>query len=153
MGTNFYLMTSSKDARDKYFGWNYELTDTPDWGYSQHIAKTSCGWLPLFDGSGCFESIKELHDLYWSDASFIIYDEYGTVYKWDEFEDRVLKFNGGIDGVAPKEKIIQDKNSQFYDSDMPEYKPISHFNYGHGKYKEHYYKDEDGYEFSYTTFG
>ena len=39
MGTNFYLATKSKETRDKYFGWKYEIVDEPDWGYEIHIAK------------------------------------------------------------------------------------------------------------------
>ena len=44
MGTNFYLMTKSKEVCEKHFGNRFELTDYPDWGYQIHIAKTSCGW-------------------------------------------------------------------------------------------------------------
>ena len=152
MGTNFYIMTKSKDARDKYFGWDCELTDSPDWGYEQHIAKTSCGWLPLFDGSGCFKSIRELKNIYDS-GFFVITDEYGDTYTWEEFDERVLKFNGGVKGVAPREEIKQDKTSIFYDSNMPKYRPISHFEYAHGAYASDHFSDEDGYEFSIHTFG
>ena len=151
MGTNFYIMTKSKEARDKYFGWSYELTDTPDWGYQQHVAKTSCGWLPSFDGSGCFKSIRELKNIYDS-GEFILYDEYGTIYTWDEFDDRGLKFNGGIKGVAPREKINQDRNSPWFDKNMPEYKPVSHFEYAYGRYNDEYFTDPDGYEFSIREF-
>lgn len=151
MGTNFYIMTKSKEARDKYFGWSYELTDTPDWGYQQHVAKTSCGWLPLFDGSGCFKSIRELKNIYDS-GEFILYDEYGTIYTWDEFDERVLKFNGGIKGVTPREKINQDRSSPWFDKNMPEYKPVSHFEYACGRYNDEYFTDSDGYEFSIREF-
>ena len=151
MGTNFYIMTKSKEARDKYFGWSYELTDTPDWGYQQHVAKTSCGWLPSFDGSGCFKSIRELKNIYDS-GEFILYDEYGTIYTWDEFDERVLKFNGGIKGVTPREKINQDRSSPWFDKNMPEYKPVSHFEYAYGRYNDEYFTDPDGYEFSIREF-
>lgn len=151
MGTNFYIMTKSKEARDKYFRWSYELTDTPDWGYRQHVAKTSCGWLPLFDGSGCFKSIRELKNIYDS-GEFILYDEYGTIYTWDEFDERVLKFNGGIKGVTPREKINQDRSSPWFDKNMPEYKPVSHFEYACGRYNDEYFTDSDGYEFSIREF-
>lgn len=144
-------MTKSKEARDKYFGWNYELTDTPDWGYQQHVAKTSCGWLPSFDGSGCFKSIRELKNIYDS-GEFILYDEYGTIYTWDEFDERVLKFNGGIKGVTPREKINQDRSSPWFDKNMPEYKPVSHFEYACGRYNDEYFTDLDGYEFSIREF-
>ena len=157
MGTNFYIMTKFKEARDKYFGWNYELTDTPDWGYQQHVAKTSCGWLPLFDGSGCFKSIRELKSIY-DTGDFILCDEYGTIYTWEEFDKRVLQFNGGVSGVQQKEEIIQDPSGMFYDERIPNYKPISHCSGPDCTYKfdlyyaNDYYKDEDGYEFSKRTF-
>lgn len=151
MGTNFYIMTKSKEARDKYFGWSYKLTDTPDWGYQQHVAKTSCGWLPSFDGSGCFKSIRELKNIY-NSGEFILYDEYGTIYTWNEFDERVLKFNGGIKGVTPREKINQDRSSPWFDKNMPEYKPVSHFEYACGRYNDEYFTDPDGYEFSIREF-
>ena len=151
MGTNFYIMTKSKEARDKYFGWNYKLTDTPDWGYQQHVAKTSCGWLPSFDGSGCFKSIRELKNIY-NSGEFILCDEYGTIYTWDEFDERVLKFNGGIKGVTPREKINQDRSSPWFDKNMPEYKPVSHFEQACGRYNDEYFTDPDGYEFSIREF-
>lgn len=144
-------MTKSKETRDKYFGYSYELTDEPDWGYEIHIAKTSAGWLPSFQAHDCFKSITELKKLY-ETGEFIIYDEYGDVYNWEEFDERVLKHNGGVRGAVPREKIIQNKNSPWYDSDLPEYRPISHFEYGHGKYSSHYFADPDGYEFTTQEF-
>jgi hypothetical protein len=151
MGTNFSLITKSKEVRDKYFGYNYELTDTPDWGYEIHIAKTSMGWLPLFQAHDCFKSIRQLKELY-DTGEFILADEYGTAYTWEEFDERVLQFNGGVKGVAPREKIEQDPHSRYYDRDLPEYKPISHFDYAHGRYSMDYFTDEDGYEFTTHEF-
>ena len=151
MGTNFYMMTKSKEVCNKYFGWHYELTDEPDWGYSIHICKTSFGWLPLFQGHDCFKSIRQLKELYDS-GNFILYDEYGTTYTWPEFYERVLKFNGGVKGAIPREKIEQPQNLVYYDPDLPEYKPISHFDYGHGKYADEYFKDDQGYEFTAQEF-
>ena len=150
MGTNFYLMTKHKDVRDKYFGYSCSLTDTPEWGYEIHIAKTSMGWLPAFEAHECFRSIKQLKALY-DTGVFIIYDEYSNIYNWEEFDERVLKFNGGVRGVIPREKINQDPYSQFYDPNMPEYGPISHLEYkgfmtANGS--SHFFTDEDGYEFS-----
>lgn len=147
MSTNFYMMTRSKEVCNKYFGWHYELTDEPDWGYSIHICKTSLGWLPLFQAHDCFKSIKQLKELY-DAGGFILYDEYGTTYTWPEFDKRVLKFNGGVKGAIPREKIEQPKDSLYYDPDLPLYKPISHFEYAHGKYANEYFTDSEGYEFT-----
>lgn len=153
MGTNFYMMTKSKETRDKHFGWNYELTDTPDWGYKIHIAKTSMGWLPLFQAHECFRSIKQLKKLY-DTGEFILADEYGTTYNWEEFDKRVLQHNGGIRGVAPREEIKMDPNSRFYDHRMPKYRPVSHFDYKYDDpyYSMDYFTDESGYEFTNHEF-
>ena len=151
MGTNFYILTADKDVRDKYFGTNYDLTDCPVWGYQQHIAKTSSGWLPLFDGTSCFKSIKELKAIY-DTGLFVLCDEYGNTYNWDEFDKRVLKFNGGVVGGVKKMKYDIDKTSPYHDPDMPEYLPVSHFEYGNGRYAYDYFKDEEGYEFNHRTF-
>lgn len=146
MGTNFYLSTKNKETRDKYFGYNYNLTDTPDWGYEIHIAKTSGGWLPLFQKHNCIQSVKDIKRLY-ETGEFVLYDEYGTVYDWPEFEERVVKFNGGYNGAIPKTKYQQDPNSPWHDRDMPNHTPVSHFEYGNGKHSHMYTKDEDGFEF------
>ena len=98
MGNNFYLACTERETCEKYSGYNYELTDVPFGAYEIHIAKTSMGWLPLFQAHECFHSIKELKALY-ETGNFHITDEYGTEYNWDEFDERVLKFNGGRQGV------------------------------------------------------
>ena len=147
MGTNFYLNTTDKDVRDKYFGYDYELTDNPEWAWRIHIAKTSMGWLPLFQAHECFKSIKQLKDMYYSDE-FFISDEYGDSYTWEAFEERVLKFNGGVKGAIKRTKIKQDPNSKFYDPNSPEYMPVSHFEYADGQYSSEYFTDDEGYEFA-----
>ena len=149
MGTNFYLITPKKDIRDQYFGYNYELTDEPEWGYQIHIAKTSCGWLPLFQSHECFKSIKQLKTIY-DTGEFFIADEYGTKYNWEEFDERVMKFNGGVKGVIPRQKIKRDPSDKFYDPLMPEYVPISHIEYD--RYSDEYFTDEEGYEFTTHEF-
>ena len=151
MGTNFYLGTDDKEARDEYFGLNYELTDTPTWLYEQHIAKTSAGWLPSFEASRSIQSVADIKRLY-DTGKFVIYDEYGDYYNWDEFDKRVLQHNGGVLGAIPREKIEQDPNWQFYDRDLPEYLPISHFEYAEGRWAFDYFKDPEGYEFSRHSF-
>lgn len=152
MGSNFYLHTKNKNLVQKYAPYSYELTDEPEFGYEIHIGKTSCGWLPLFQAhQDGISSIKQYKEAY-ATGEFKIFDEYGTEYTWKEFDKRVLQFNGGKKGVAPKKKIEQDKNSAYYDKNMPEYLPISHFEYADGKYSNEYFTDEDGYEFSVRWF-
>lgn len=59
---------------------------------------------------------------------FQIVDEYGTFYTWAEFEERVVKFA----------------------EDRPD--AISHLDYEGGRYRNEYYKDPDGCEFSKRPF-
>ena len=37
MGTNYYMMTKSKKLVEKYFPCEYEIVDTPYFGYEIHI--------------------------------------------------------------------------------------------------------------------
>ena len=97
----------------------------------------------------CFKSISELKALY-DTGDFTIHDEYGDVYNWEEFDERVLKFNGGVRGAVPREEI--EHSTLLYDKELPKYKPISHFEYGNGKYSTMYYADKDGYEFTTHEF-
>ena len=89
MGTNFYMMTSDKEAANEWFEDSYELTDYPQWGYSIHIAKTSGGWKPLFQEHNRIHSVNDIK-LIMSTGKFSIYDEYGTIYTWNEFVKRLL---------------------------------------------------------------
>jgi len=151
MGTNFFIGTSDKEARDTYFGWHYELTDEPTWLYERHIAKTSGGWLPLFEASYSINSVADIKKLY-DTGKFVIYDEYGDYYTWEEFDKRVLQHNGGVLGAIPREKIDVDPNLEYYDSNLPEYRPISHFEYADGLFAYDYFKDPEGYEFTNHEF-
>ena len=145
------MNTSKKNVAEKYFGWDYELTDNPTWAYQIHIAKTSMGWLPLFEAHENIKSIKQLKELY-DIGEFFISDEYGDTYNWEEFDTRVLQFNGGVKGVAPREEIKRDPSSRFYDHRLPKYKPISHFDYDMGSYASDYFMDAQGYEFTTHKF-
>lgn len=159
MGTNFYFHTQNKEFK-KWVDENYkfyadnciEIVDTPDFGYEMHIAKTSFGWLPLFQARPFAKSIEDYKRLY-KNFSFKIYDEYGTEYSWEQFDERVLKFNGGYDGAMPKTKNIYiPTDSSLRDLDMPSETPVSHFTYGNGKYAHMYFKDNIGYEFTNGDF-
>ena len=153
MGTNFYMITKNKTMASLYAPYSYELTDTPYFGYEIHIAKTSCGWLPLFQGhKDGINSVSEYKAAY-ETGEFDIVDEYGTSYNWDEFEDRVLKFNGGVRGAIPTKKIVVDKNSAYYDPKLPDHTPISHFEYKFDDYfANEFFTDENGFEFDRREF-
>ena len=145
------MFTKNKNITQKYAPYSYSLTDEPDFGYEIHIAKTSCGWLPLFQAHEKLYSVRDFKAAY-DTGEFKIFDEYGTEYDWEGFDERVLKFNGGVRGVAPRKKCEQPFDPRFNDPDAPEYLPISHFEYGNGKYASEYYSDVDGYEFTTHEF-
>jgi hypothetical protein len=158
MGANFYMITKNKEQAQRYAPYSYELTDEPHFGYKIHIAKTSVGWLPLFqahkDGISSVAEYKAAYDT----GEFRIYDEYGCEYNWDAFDDRVLKHNGGVVGAKKPEKIEQNKYSQLYDKNIPDYYPISHIQGSPQSYKfinqfvNNYFVDSQGYEFDIQYF-
>ena len=149
MGTNYYLFTKNKKITQKYAPYSYVLVDEPHFGYKIHIGKCSMGWLPLFEAhSHGIRSIKEYKAAY-DTGKFKIYDEYNREYTWPEFEEKVLRHNGGIDGVIPTERIEHHKNLLFYDKDLPDWIPVSHFD---TKYAYMYFKDSEGYEFTEGEF-
>ena len=158
MGTNFYLHTTDKSIVQQYAPYSYELTDEPEFGYVIHIAKTSSGWLPLFQGHDHGINSVAGYKAAYDTGKFKIYDEYGVQYDWDSFDDRVLKFNGGIRGVQKLEKIEQDRNSQWHDSHLPNYGPVSHIRGNQQSYRYNYqfvhdfFEDSDGYEFDKQDF-
>ena len=129
MGTNFYL-------KKKYST------------YKQHIAKTSAGWLPLFEASENIHSVADIKVLYDTKKYFII-DEYDKKYNWEQFDKRVLKHNGGVVGAIPREYYDKNPSSIFYDPNMPGWIPVSHFD---TQYAYMYFKDIEGYEFTEGEF-
>ena len=158
MSTNFYMITKNKKLAQRYAPYSYELTDEPYFGYEIHVAKTSCGWLPAWQGhNDGINSVAEYKAAY-DTGEFKIYDEYGTEYNWDAFDDRVIKFNGGVLGAKKPEKIEQDKDSRWYDKNLPDYGPISHIPGSLQSYKfdnwfaNDHFKDPDGFEFSMRRF-
>lgn len=153
MGTNFYFFSDDKSKVQTWFGdEEYKLTDKPRFGYLIHVAKTSCGWLPLFQAHEHIRSVADMKRLY-DTGDIEIYDEYEGFYDWDMFEQRVLRFNGGVAGVEPLTPYNQDDLLEWLvDRDMPDHTPVSHFEYAHGRYNDSYFKDPEGYEFDTREF-
>lgn len=58
-------------------------------------------------------------------GKFIITDEYGDVLTWEQFDAEVLQHNGGKLGVIEPTNI-KERKSVGYDSQMPDYTPVSH---------------------------
>lgn len=149
MGTNYYFITKEKAVAERFAPGKYELTDTPFFGYSIHIAKISCGWLPLFQGYvGGIQSVEDIRAAYLT-RKFQIFDEYDREHSWEDFSSEVLNHNGGIAGFSEKIPYIR---SYYNDPDMPDFLPVSHFEYGKGKYASRYFRDKQGYEFTYEDF-
>ena len=153
MGTNFYMMTRNKELAQKCAPYSYDVTDFPYFGYEIHVAKTSAGWLPLFQAHpNGIQSVREYKATYETGEVDVV-DEYGNFYDWDAFTDRVLKFNGGIRGAIPLEKVKVDTTSRFYDPNMPDHIPVSHFEYKYyNLFVDNYFADEEGYEFDIRAF-
>jgi hypothetical protein len=149
MGTNYYLFTKNKKIAQKYAPYSYSLVDTPKLGYKIHIGKCSMGWLPLFEAhQGGICSIKEYKAAY-DTGKFKIYDEYNREYDWFEFEINVLQYNGGIAGIMHRKHFEKNPSKPFYDPDIPQWVPISHFD---TKYAHMYFKDDAGFEFTEGAF-
>ena len=150
MGTNFYLLVKNKSIAEKIG--EFELTDTPDWGYLIHIGKRSGGWLPLFQSHKGIKSVKDIEA--WCQLPEVtILDEYDTGLTWEQLKEELIYWNGGVDGVVPRkyhEPI--DPSLPYVDHDMPNWTPVSHFDYGNGKYASHYWKDSEGFEFTNGEF-
>lgn len=119
MGTNFYL------RHDSGYGEKQEI----------HIAKTSCGWLPLMQASRNINSVKDIKSAY-DTGNFVIIDEYGKEYNWEQFTERVLSFNKdnpkALSHIRPPENFSKDNMLKYY-----------------GNYwsAERFIVDDEGYEF------
>lgn len=101
MGTNYYLMSKNKKLIREYFavetqygisGEGYEIVDEPYLGYQVHLNKLSAGWRPLFQRHKTIKTFKELEEFCLKNKkSFVIYDEYGKKYTWEQYSDIVFK--------------------------------------------------------------
>jgi hypothetical protein len=149
MGTNYYLKTRNKKIA-KEIG-RYELMDEPDFHYEIHLGKRSGGWLPLLQAAPGIKSVKDI-ERYCTMPDVQIFNEYSEELTWEQLKEELIYWNGGYDGAIPKEKVERDPTWRFYDPDMPDHVPVSHFEYGNGKYASYYFKDEGGWEFDKTDF-
>ena len=131
---------------------NFELARELMDGSEVHVCKNSGGWLPLFQAQkGLWESVAEIKRHY-SIIHPKIVDEYGKELTWEDFEKNFINWNGGYDGAIPKTPYKQDLSLPYSDPDMPAHRPVSHFEYGNGKNAHMYFKDSEGYEFTWSEF-
>lgn len=103
MGTNYSFFTKNKQLAKEYFPARIMpndrrcdgavLVDEPEFGYEIHIAKTSYGWVPLFESHiPTFGNFTELESFYMAHKDDLtVLDEYGTEYSWDEFKNMMIR--------------------------------------------------------------
>lgn len=151
MGKNYYLRTSDKLIAD-LIG-NYTEISGADHSYQIHLGKRSGGWLPLLQASPGIRSVADM-ECFCTMNKTSIYDEYGHPLTWIELKEELIYWNGGFDGAIAKTTIEQDTASPFFDSNMPNHVPVSHFEYGNGVLigNKTYFKDPDGWEFCELDF-
>ena len=167
MGTNFYMMTKSKKLVEKHFPFEYEIVDTPYFGYEIHIGKRSCGWKPLFqehkNAYDSVEGMKEFIKKY--QKSIRIFDEYCREFTLEQLEDELINWGeyqeirymkhipeGVPDEVFGGKKYLIESTKDDYDIKIPfdhmEYEKLDiyrdNWRYEHESY---YSKDKDGYNF------
>jgi hypothetical protein len=84
------MLSQSKGFVEKYFPGEYELTDTPMFGYEIHIGKRSMGWKPLFqEHKNAYDSVEELVEFIIK-HSVVLYDEYGTILTEKELKENLI---------------------------------------------------------------
>ena len=84
------MLSQSKGFVEKYFPGEYELTDTPMFGYEIHIGKRSMGWKPLFqEHKNAYDSVEELVEFI-TKHSVVLYDEYGTILTEKELKENLI---------------------------------------------------------------
>lgn len=90
MSTNYYMLSQDKKFVEKYFHGEYQLTDTPVFGYEIHIGKRSMGWKPLFqEHKNAYGSVEGLVDFI-TKHSVVLYDEYGTILTEKELKENLI---------------------------------------------------------------
>lgn len=167
MGTNFYMMTKSKKLVEKHFPCEYEIVDTPYFGYEIHIGKRSAGWKPLFqEHKNAYDSVKGMKEFIRKHQKSIrIFDEYCREFTLEELEDELITWGeqqqirymkhipeGVPDEVFGGKKYLVESTKDDYDITIPfdhmEYEKleIERDNWRYGR-QSYYSKDKDGYDF------
>lgn len=151
MSTNYYMMMRNKKIVEKYFPNEYEIVDSPYFGYEIHIGKRSIGWKPLFEEhKHAYESVKEMLSFIEKHKRYIrIFDEYNQEFDIDGLKEELIAW-----GDCEKEMIHYDDRI----GDIE--RPIDHVEIANREKalgsKEYdwikYWHDEDGYDFTDRSF-
>lgn len=118
MGTNYYIFLRGKKHREdmeKYFLYDHELTDDPDFGYLIHIGKRSAGWKPLFEDHHAYHSVKELLELLAEHPTWEIADEYGEIFTVDGLKEKLINWEQVQIDNGHHCKLIVKSNGDFDD--------------------------------------
>lgn len=161
------MTTTNKNFVEKYFSDEYELVDSPYFGYEIHIGKRSIGWKPLFQGHNkAYKSVEEMKQFITNNYDLLkIYDEYGKYFTLNELQEELIDWGknqsvrymkyipeGVPDEVFGGKKYLIESTADEYDITIP----FDHIEYEKlDPYKErwinngtsHYSKDKDGYDF------
>lgn len=171
MGTNYYMMTKDKDLVEKYFPNEYEIVDTPYFGYQIHIGKRSAGWQPLFqEHKNAYNSVSEMKEFIKSHCSIKIFDEYGRKFTLMQLQKELIdwgkcqevKYMKHIPEGVPDElfggkKYLIESTKDDYDITIPfdhiEYERLDiERNNWRLERESYYFKDKDGYDFMKNDF-
>lgn len=167
MGTNYYMMTTNKELVEKHFPCEYEIVDTPYFGYEIHIGKRSFGWKPIFrEHINAYDSVEKMKKFISENQKSIrIFDEYNREFSLEELEDELITWGeqqeirymkhipeGVPDEVFGGKKYLVESTKYDYDITIPfdhiEYEKLeierNNWIYENGSY---YSKDKDGYDF------
>lgn len=177
MGTNYYAITKNKELVEKYFPYDYMLTDSPYFGYEIHIGKQSMGWKPLFQAhEHAYNSVKDMLKFFKDHSEdFELYDEYLDMTTLDGLKEKLVDwgerqrdrgsryrfdFSNKKDKYSELEPVEDDEP---YDVEVP----FDHITYDRAYvdarhaagldnwrgYYEDYSRDPDGYDFVKGDFG
>lgn len=174
MGTNFYMMSTNKELVEKYFPFEYEIVDSPYFGYEIHIGKRSCGWKPLFQNhDNAYKSVAEMKDFIKLHENDIrIFDEYEREFTLEELQDELIdwskhqetrymkfipegvtsKFFGGKDYLIESTKDDYDITIPFDPIEYEKLDPYRKRWWRDRKREPMYTKDKDDYDFMKGTF-
>lgn len=167
MGTNFYMITKSKKLVEKYFPYEYEIVDSPYFGYKIHIGKRSYGWKPIFrEHKNAYDSVEGMKMFISKNKKSIhIFDEYNEEFSLEKLEDELITWGeqqevhymkhipeGVPDEVFGGKKYLIESTKDDYDITIPfdhiEYEKLEIRRDDWRYERQSYYtKDKDGYDF------
>lgn len=169
MGTNYYMMTTDKKFVEKYFPYEYEIVDTPYFGYEIHIGKRSCGWRPLFqEHKNAYNSVEGMKEFIKKHQDNIrIFNEYNEEFTLEQLENELINWgdkqeirymkyipDGIPDEIFGGKKYLIESTKDDYDITIPfdhiEYEKLDV--YGDNWHESYYSKDKDGYDFTVGDF-